>query len=126
MLSTEVRARRIKYLILILLVISLGLRVWGLDTQSIWRDEADSLRFASSPAQLQEMFLTPGHNAPLYYLALRGWTRDSRDGSSLRGRRPRRSTSCTGRPRSASASPGAPGLMRLPSSLSGQSSLFTD
>jgi len=74
MLSTEVRARQIEHLILILLVISLGLRVRGLDTQSIWRDEADSLRFASSPAQLQEMFLTPGHNAPLYYLALRGWT----------------------------------------------------
>jgi mannosyltransferase len=49
------------------------LRVWSLNSQGIWRDEADSLRFAASPSLLRQMFLTPGHNAPLYYLMLRGW-----------------------------------------------------
>jgi mannosyltransferase len=64
---------QVRTLVLAVLVVSLGLRAWGLNAQSIWRDEADSLHFASSPALLGEMFTTPGHNAPLYYLALRGW-----------------------------------------------------
>ena len=73
MTTAGARDVRIRYAILVLLVVSLGLRVWGLDAQSIWRDEADSLHFAASPALLREMFLSPGHNAPLYYVTLRGW-----------------------------------------------------
>jgi 4-amino-4-deoxy-L-arabinose transferase-like glycosyltransferase len=47
------------------------LRVHGLTTQSLWRDEVDSWRFAlaAEPAWL----LRPGWNGPAYHLALRGW-----------------------------------------------------
>jgi len=71
--AAEAHDARVRRWALIVIVISLGLRVWGLDAQSIWRDEADSLAVANSPAQLRSMLTTPGHNAPLYYLLLRGW-----------------------------------------------------
>ncbi len=61
--------------VLVLILVSFGVRLGSLDAQSIWRDEADSLRFAASPAQIVEMLRTPGHNAPLYYLLLHGWQR---------------------------------------------------
>ncbi len=51
-----------------------ALRLWSLDGQSLWRDEVDSVRFATQPlAALLRMFVTPGHNGPLYYLLLRPW-----------------------------------------------------
>lgn len=50
------------------------LRVWGLDAQSLWRDEVDTVRFATQPLpDLLAMFVTPGHNGPLYYLIMRPW-----------------------------------------------------
>ncbi len=49
-------------------------RLSGLDYQSLWRDEMDSLIFATRPlAQALRMFLRPGENGPLYFLALRPW-----------------------------------------------------
>lgn len=59
-----------------LLVIGLAflLRVQGLSFQSLWRDEVDSLRFATQPlAELLRGFAAPGHNGPLYYFLLRPW-----------------------------------------------------
>jgi mannosyltransferase len=50
------------------------LRVIGLDFQSLWRDEVDSIRFASRPlGDLYRTFFLPGQNGPLYYTALRPW-----------------------------------------------------
>jgi len=60
-------------LALLLIALGFALRLWHLDFQSIWRDEADSLEFASSLASLRMLFTQPGHNAPLYYTMLAGW-----------------------------------------------------
>jgi len=50
------------------------LRVAGLEFQSLWRDEVDAIRFATRAwDQLLGMFLEPGQNGPLYYVALRPW-----------------------------------------------------
>lgn len=49
-------------------------RVAGLGFQSLWRDEVDSLRFATRPlAELLRTFSQPGENGPLFFLALRPW-----------------------------------------------------
>ncbi|MGC8827461.1 MAG: glycosyltransferase family 39 protein [Anaerolineae bacterium] len=75
-MTAERRPRRISpSLGLALLLIALGfaLRLWHLDFQSIWRDEADSLEFTSSFVSLRKLFTQPGHNAPLYYALLAGW-----------------------------------------------------
>jgi len=55
-------------------VLAFLLRVQGLTFQSLWRDEVDSLRFASQPlGDLLQRFLAPGQNGSLYYLLLRPW-----------------------------------------------------
>ncbi len=57
-----------------LCAVAFGLRVAGLDYQSLWRDEVDALRFASRPlSDLLHSFVTPGENGPLYFLLLRPW-----------------------------------------------------
>jgi mannosyltransferase len=54
--------------------LAFALRVAGLDFQSLWRDEVDALRFATADwDDLLRMFVVPGQNGPLYYLALRPW-----------------------------------------------------
>ena len=61
----------------VLLGILLGAWAWrlaGLTSQSLWRDEVDSLRFATRPLpQVLAAFTRPGENGPLYYLLLRPW-----------------------------------------------------
>jgi 4-amino-4-deoxy-L-arabinose transferase-like glycosyltransferase len=52
----------------------LALRLWRIGFQSLWRDETDAIAFATQPlGDLLRMFLTPGENGPLYFLALRPW-----------------------------------------------------
>lgn len=54
--------------------LALALRVAGLTTQSLWRDEVDTLMFATRPlADALDMFRQPGQNGPLFFLALRPW-----------------------------------------------------
>ncbi|MFN2217215.1 MAG: glycosyltransferase family 39 protein, partial [Anaerolineae bacterium] len=54
--------------------LAFALRVAGLDFQSLWRDEVDAIRFATTAwGDLLRMFVVPGQNGPLYYLALRPW-----------------------------------------------------
>jgi len=49
-------------------------RAASLDTQSLWRDEVDALRFATVRwADLLASFTRPGWNGPLYYVFLRAW-----------------------------------------------------
>ena len=67
---------RAKYDWLLVGVVGLAfaLRVAGLDSQSLWRDEIDAIRFATRTwDELLRMFVVPGQNGPLYYLELRPW-----------------------------------------------------
>jgi len=61
-------------LLLLILLLAWAWRLHGLDAQSLWRDETDSLRFATRPlAEALAMFTRPGENGPLYFLLLRPW-----------------------------------------------------
>jgi mannosyltransferase len=54
--------------------LAFAVRVAGLDFQSLWRDEVDAIRFATASwDDLLRMFVIPGQNGPLYYVALRPW-----------------------------------------------------
>lgn len=56
--------------------LALALRVVGLTSQSLWRDEVDTLMFAARPlSQALQMFRQPGQNGPLFFLALHPWLR---------------------------------------------------
>ena len=51
-----------------------AVRAASLDTQSLWRDEVDALRFATVRwADLLASFTRPGWNGPLFYVFLRAW-----------------------------------------------------
>ena len=69
-----VRASRTIWLPLVVTWLAFVLRVGGLLTQSLWRDEVDALRFSTQalPALL-EMFRKPEENGPLFFLTLRPW-----------------------------------------------------
>lgn len=57
-----------------LTIAAFAVRMARIGFQSLWRDEVDAIRFATQPlSDLARMFLTPGENGPLYYLALRPW-----------------------------------------------------
>ena len=59
-----------------LLLFAFALRIYHLDYQPIWSDEADMIRFANEPLpNLFRNFSRPGWNGPLYYLIVRLWLR---------------------------------------------------
>jgi len=58
----------------LLSLLAFGWRVAGLASQSLWRDEVDSIRFASRPpAELIATFARPGENGPLFFALLNPW-----------------------------------------------------
>jgi len=60
--------------LLVTLLAAWAWRLSGLTAQSLWRDEVDSLRFATRPLpQVLAAFTRPGENGPLFYLLLRPW-----------------------------------------------------
>ena len=60
--------------LLCLLLLAFAVRLPGLTSQSLWRDEVDALRFSQeSLSTLLRNFSRPGWNGPLYYLLLRVW-----------------------------------------------------
>lgn len=66
--------RRTRWALIALVGLAFLLRLPGLDSQSLWRDEVDAIRFARAPwADLLSMFHQPGQNGPLYFLVLRYW-----------------------------------------------------
>jgi mannosyltransferase len=66
--------RRRRWLLVGLCGLAFLLRIAGLDSQSLWRDEVDAIRFALRPfGELLQTFATPGQNGPLYSLLLRFW-----------------------------------------------------
>jgi len=67
-------ASRFRAILLVVLLLAFGLRVVGLNAQSLWRDEVDSIRFASRPLKAAlAIFTVAGENGPLYYLMLKFW-----------------------------------------------------
>ena len=72
--SGSINVRRAILLSLVLL--GFGLRLYHLDYQSLWRDEMDAILFAHRDlGALASLFVTPGHNGPLYYTLLHSWIR---------------------------------------------------
>jgi len=68
------KARRFELLVLFLTWVAFAMRVLGLDFQSLWRDEVDTLSFATRALpDLLETFRKPGENGPAFFLALRSW-----------------------------------------------------
>ncbi len=60
--------------LIMLTLVAFLLRAPHLDTQSLWRDEVDVIRFANWPLpQLAQNLVQAGYNGPLYYLLMRGW-----------------------------------------------------
>jgi mannosyltransferase len=55
-------------------LLAFGWRMAGLTSQSLWRDEVDSIHFASRPlAELIATFSRPGENGPLFFALLNPW-----------------------------------------------------
>ena len=69
-----VRKDRAALLPLSLTWVAFALRLHRLTFQSLWRDEVDSLLFATRPlSALLQTFRKPGENGPLFFLTLRPW-----------------------------------------------------
>lgn len=63
-----------RWFLLALIWAAFALRVAGLTAQSLWRDEVDTLLFATRPlVEALAMFRQPGQNGPLFFLMLRPW-----------------------------------------------------
>jgi 4-amino-4-deoxy-L-arabinose transferase-like glycosyltransferase len=57
-----------------LCLLAFAWRVHGLTFQSLWRDEVDSIRFATRALpEVLGMFSKPGENGPLFFALLRPW-----------------------------------------------------
>jgi len=68
------QALRQRWLLLALVLLAYGLRVIGLDRQSLWRDEVDAIYFAvRNLEETLAMFTASAQNGPLYFLLLRPW-----------------------------------------------------
>ena len=73
-MSIPIRVSQSRLTLVIILWAAWGWRLAGLTSQSLWRDEVDSLRFATRGMdQVLAAFTRPGENGPLYYLLLRPW-----------------------------------------------------
>ncbi len=73
---TSLAPRRLsdRWALALLCLLAFGWRLAGLTSQSLWRDEVDSIRFASRPAaELVATFSRPGENGPLFFLLLNPW-----------------------------------------------------
>ncbi len=69
-----------RFVLLSLVLLAFGLRLYRLDYQSLWRDEMDAILFARGEVSaLIPLFTTPGHNGPLYYTLLHLWIRVAGD-----------------------------------------------
>jgi mannosyltransferase len=65
-----------RLILLSVVLLAFGLRLYHLDYQSLWRDEMDAILFAHRDlGGLATLFVTGGHNGPLYYLLLHFWIR---------------------------------------------------
>ncbi len=68
--------RLLRLSLLCLILLAFALRLYHLDYQSLWRDEVDAILFARrSLSGLAPLFVSPGHNGPLYYAILHFWIR---------------------------------------------------
>jgi uncharacterized membrane protein len=68
------RCLRERLLLLGLVGLAFTLRLYRLSYQSLWRDEVDTLLFATRTLpELLATFRKPGENGPLFFLAMRPW-----------------------------------------------------
>jgi mannosyltransferase len=68
------REARIRYALAALVLMAFALRAFRLDFQSLWRDEVDTITFATRALpRLLSTFTRPKENGPLYFLLLRPW-----------------------------------------------------
>lgn len=66
----------IRAIMLGLILLAFGIRIYHLDFQSLWRDEVDAILFAQqSLPTLAANFVRVGQNGPLYFLILHYWIR---------------------------------------------------
>ena len=66
--------KRATVIILVVILIGFGLRVWNLASQSIWWDEAFTVQMTShGPDNLWQMLLTGDRNPPLYFVSAAIW-----------------------------------------------------
>jgi mannosyltransferase len=64
----------IRHALVVLILAAFALRLFHIQTQSLWRDEIDAIFFATGDwSSLLSMFTRPGENGPLYFLLLRPW-----------------------------------------------------
>lgn len=65
-----------RLIVVALLFLAFAWRIQGLSRQSLWRDEVDTILFASNNLpDLLSMFTDIGHNGALYFLLMRPWLR---------------------------------------------------
>ena len=58
-----------RFVLLSLVLLAFGLRLYRLDYQSLWRDEMDAILFARGEVSaLIPLFITPGHNLSLIHI----------------------------------------------------------
>ena len=70
----RVREVRIRHALSALVVTAFALRAYHLDFQSLWRDEVDTIAFATRALpRLLSTLTAPKENGPLYFLLLRPW-----------------------------------------------------
>ena len=66
--------KRATVILLVVILIGFGLRVWNLASQSIWWDEAFTVQMTShGPENLWQMLLTGDRNPPLYFVSAALW-----------------------------------------------------
>lgn len=72
---------------LLLIVVSLGLRLFHLGVESVWYDEAGSIKMAAAPAgQILSGRVHEAGNPPLYYFLLHYWLKWQRSSSERSAR----------------------------------------
>ncbi len=65
---------RRRLVLMALILIAFGWRIWRLDFQSLWRDEVDAIFFAvRNLNETLSMFVQAAQNGPFYFLSLRPW-----------------------------------------------------
>src|SRR3989304_49478 len=66
--------KRLSVMVLLLILVAFGLRVWNLSSQSVWWDEAFTVHTASGDwNNFWHQLQTGDRNPPLYFLSVRLW-----------------------------------------------------
>lgn len=73
-MGDKIQGARVRSALLAFVWMAFALRAYHLDFQSLWRDEVDTITFATRAfPRLLATFTKPKENGPLYFLLLRPW-----------------------------------------------------